>query len=460
MQRNSKERTAPKNLYKRQLASGWTWYARLTLPKDGVMVRQAINLHTQSLAVARKKVAQLQNAPEESSPAEETERPETVAEAIERLLDKAKREGLKTWKGRKQMLQRHALPIIGEMYVTQVRRQDVRLVLETARDNGLARQTITHLRNALSRIFADLLEDEEIHLNPATGVRIPAGAKVQQKERVQLNDAELGLVLNYLDGLPDEARIIGTPVRELQTMITAARYIGGMRTSDLHAWQWGDIDVAEWKNCRVRRPKTKGHHKELSDVAHPLTPGIRRILKRWWKHEGSPKVSYDRQGRPKWKFEDGRTITEPPLVFPCRNGPRAGKQKLNTAYSAELRQALRQALGFQPKELTTTKVRSNGRPMTVNRIEWVLERATTARERALLEETETTLPVDFHGLRHAYCTDLAAKGVTLQEQMALAGHTQTQTAMRYVQLGQSSLRPETLAGLPDAPLPSLRVVGT
>jgi hypothetical protein len=44
---------------------------------------------------------------------------------------------------------------------------------------------------------------------------------------------------------------------ELHTMALTSRAFGGMRTSDLHAWDWEHVDTVSWRNAHVPRPKTK-----------------------------------------------------------------------------------------------------------------------------------------------------------------------------------------------------------
>lgn len=40
-------------------------------------------------------------------------------------------------------------------------------------------------------------------------------------------------------------------------MALVSRTFGGARTSDLHAWDWGHVDIVNWADAHVSRPKTK-----------------------------------------------------------------------------------------------------------------------------------------------------------------------------------------------------------
>jgi hypothetical protein len=126
---------------------------------------------------------------------------------------------------------------------------------------------------------------------------------------------------------------------------------------------------------------------------------LRPILRDWWERHGRP--------------------TEGP-IFPVRLGSRAGEYRGAQSHAEAFRRDLRRAFGVDCMRETET-VRRNGRRLT--KIEWIQARALTARERVLFEETATTLPVDLHSWRRAYCQALADADVTAQKAKALAGHS-------------------------------------
>ena len=129
---------------------------------------------------------------------------------------------------------------------------------------------------------------------------------------------------------------------------------------------------------------------------------LREPLRSWWQHESCP-------------------VTGP--VFPVRLGPRAGENRTrgNTSFAKRLRRDLARALrwaGIEPR-------------------------------RELFEETPLTLPVDFHSFRRSYNTALADADVSVQKAMALAGHSDPKTHMRYVRLATAAQQ------VPEAALPNL-----
>jgi hypothetical protein len=118
----------------------------------------------------------------------------------------------------------------------------------------------------------------------------------------------------------------------------------------------------------------------------------------------------------------------------------------------ELRAAESQLLGFRP---------GSGREA----YRAALQRAARARAAAmkldvLQSGSERFRAVDFHSFRRAFNTALGAAGVNVQQAMALAGHKDPRTHMRYVQLGQRGPLPTPLAALPVLPLLGTKLTET
>lgn len=109
----------------------------------------------------------------------------TFAEFIERKYKPEHLSGL-----RKQSrisaagrLDNHILPVLGEMRMRDITRDDCQRVIATAAGKGLSVQTQTHLRNLMSSVFS-LAEDCEWTVgNPARRVRLP---KLTFKQRIPL----------------------------------------------------------------------------------------------------------------------------------------------------------------------------------------------------------------------------------------------------------------------------------
>jgi integrase len=98
----------------------------------------------------------------------------------------------------------------------------------------------------ISSVLGELWRDEVVSDNVALRVAIPKGAATDNRERVILTDAEFEALMACPNVDP-----------ELHVMALASRTFGGMRTSDLHAWDWSHIDTARWADAHVPRPRRR-----------------------------------------------------------------------------------------------------------------------------------------------------------------------------------------------------------
>jgi integrase len=347
---------------KPQFRHGQYW-GRHTIDVVGVTVRRWFPLGTDSLALASAKNEELRERLSRGEIPKETETraPELVSGAFKRIVAKQREEGMKSWKDREQRLRDYALPVLGKLTISAVRAQHGREVLEHCVSTGKSKQTVTHLRNDLSSIFDALWRDDLIPENPLDKVRIPKIAKQDNRARQILTDEEFAQFVTC------EAVSL-----RLRTMAMVSRTLGGLRTSDLHAWRWEHIDVSTWRTCQIRRPKTRGMaFLELPDL-------LRFWLRRWWVEVGSP-------------------TTGP--VFSVGRGERSDEHRAHTGYARQLRAALI-AAGVTRAELH--------------------------------EDGDFSKRVDFHSFRRAYTTALADLGLNVQTTMRLAGHSKVETHLGYV----------------------------
>lgn len=336
-----------------------------------------IPLHTDDLRVAQARRRALANDPTRAAPATATE---TFAEAADRLVAVQLLAQVPSAKARASRLRRWAFPRIGSMLVTAVRPGHITSVLEHVASLGRSSTTLTHMRGDMIFVFGRLLKEEVITRNPARGelVDTPAGTD-DPRPRVLLRDEEFASLVNA-----------PTTGAQLRMMSIASRAFGGMRTSDLRAWQWGHVDLAGWQHADVPRPKTtKRSRRAPGEPAYMLE-----------RLELPPAVAIELE---RWHDVTGRPLAGP--VFPM---PAARK-----SYAAELRAALL-AAGVDRHELH--------------------------------HSTPTTKRVDFHSFRRSWATAIGAAGLNAQTAMKVTGHRQLSTHMRYV-------RPEAIS-IPSAAIPT------
>ena len=386
------------------------WCARLTVTIDGERVRKVVELGTADKLAARRKLQRLlletEGAPDAGEVVARTERPETFADAAERIYRLRVAAGVKSAKDEHGRTVAYAVPLLGELPVSQVTASQVNGVLDSVAERGKSKQTVIHVKQGLRAIFAQLKREGAIAGNPASEAALPRMPQVPRRERVILTDEELAIYLAYAP--PDRRERYG--VAERQTLAAVSRMFGGLRSGDLHALRWEHLDTADFIWGVAPREKT-GTPQPL-EIPVPLRP----ILRQWWEEHRSPETG---------------------LVFPASRGKRAGEHKIKVSHARALKKDLRRAFGLS----TWDGERWQDRPVSTY----------DRRELELFTETSYSRPVDFHSFRRAFTTALADAGVTVQIAMRLAGHTSTAAHMRYVMA--------KVRQVPEAALPKLLPAG-
>jgi integrase len=325
-----------------------------------------ISLHTDDKRVALARQRALANDPTSTAP---TSSIETFKEAALRHVGVQLVAKVPSAPARKSRLERWAIPIIGEMLVTAVRPGHITSILEHVAALGRSSTTLAHMRGDLIYIFGRLLKEEGVTRNPARGdlVDTPPGVDDERK-RVILRDEEFATLVQAATTPP-----------QLRMMSIVARAFGGMRTSDLRAWQWEHIDLppgGAWTWADVPRPKTSrkacragGRAARFALERLALPPPVAAELRAWWLAAGRPAT--------------GSVFSFPPA---------------RKSFALDLRAALL-AAGVDRHELHY--------------------------------DTDRSRRVDFHSFRRAYVTAIARAGLNAQTAMKAAGHRQMATHMLY-----------------------------
>jgi integrase len=411
------------------------WHARVTTNAkgpDGKALRDWISLGTADYATAERKLARFLaeqakgRTPEAAAVA--ASQPDTIAAYFDAIGDRLSA-------GDRDNIRANVLPLLGTVALVDVKPVHVKSVRDAvlarnarrhdgSREGGrqkvldhkVRRGTVGKVLGALRRLLAAAVEDEILEQNPASDVRLPKQRGADReivKPRAILTDDEIAAFL------ASEAVDL-----ELKMLSLVARCEGGMRTGDLHAWDWTHLDLPGFASCTIPRGKTAAP--EVLDVPEMLRP----FLRAWWERAGSP-------------------IAGP--VFPVRKGKRAGEHKgPRTSHAKRLRRDLARAGVFRlpPVEVPATKPGTRtdlGRAVEGTKLE-------PSPRDPLYFQTPTSMPVDFHSFRRAFNTALAAAGVNVQKAMKLAGHSNAATHMRYV------MNAPEMRAIPDAALPRLAPV--
>jgi hypothetical protein len=304
------------------------------------------------------------------------QRPDSVEEAARAWCEARKVRGVAMADTELGYFTHHVFPIIGAMPTVDVRRADIRRVLDAAATRKpaksmsptLSRETVTKIRAVMHRFFGSLETDEKIVTNPVRGVDVPK-ARTDKRPRTLVLDGEY----NALFACPDISV-------ETKVLALTARTLGGARTAECLRWDWSMIDRATFEACTLPRAKTGDFQQlEIPEVLRPF-------LHAWWTQHDEPDAG---------------------PVFPITRGPRKGQARGKTSFAARLRAALRKALTWAKMPI---------RP-------------------ELFQDTPHRRKTDFHSRRREYVSALAASGANEQTAMALAHHSDSKVHRRY-QLAQ------------------------
>lgn len=361
----------------------------------------------------------------EGAPAE-VNRIETADEAFARVVPELGRDGFTTWEDRLSRLKRYASPEIGSLPITNVDSGCIRLVLHSKLvKESLAKTSVRHLRNDLLAVFGHLKETSLVPVNPVIGVKLPGRLREEKRPRVLLTDGEF-----------DTFMTCNRVPKILQLKALCSRNFGGMRTSDLHAWDWVHVDLEGFEVAQVYRPKTDGQVGENQPTLELVTLVIPEQL------AGMLRAYWEKQGKP----------TSGP-VFPVLKGKRKGQRQTKRSHARELRYYLwaagvhRPMPGFDAAlahlravEAELAKARADkakGRVRGLQRSCKAAQKAAQALD-VLQVGNDQYQCVEFHSFRRLFATAVGASGLNMQTAMALTGHKSPTTHLKYVKLSQKA----------------------
>ena len=160
---------------------------------------------------------------------------------------------------RKQAL-RHIVPVLGELRISDVTRQDVERLAASMEGSPVQRNRVLAL---LSRLF-NLFERWELrpqHTNPARGIE---RSREEERDRV-LSAEEIGSLSRALNLVQENSLTLAAAIR-----FTA---ITGLRIGEVLAIRWADVD---FRNGRLVLPKTKTGRR-THDLPAPALEVLREL---------------------------------------------------------------------------------------------------------------------------------------------------------------------------------------
>ena len=198
---------------------------------------------------------------------------DTIAELAARYVEEHAKPKKRSWKNDRRLLGKHILPIWRHRAAREIRRQDVREVIQAVAHGG-APITANRLRALLHKLFAFAIEQELVETNPVTHVARPGVER--RRDRVLSND-ELRVLWQRLDV---ESSVIAAAFR--LRLLTAQRggEVRDMRWVDLDLESgWWTIPASSSKNGLAHRvPLTAQTLSILKDVGNAAAPDAMYVL--------------------------------------------------------------------------------------------------------------------------------------------------------------------------------------
>jgi integrase len=310
----------------------WTksgWRARLTVEIDGVAVQKSFDLETKDQAVAKVKLRRLLKLHVPAK--EQASAPMTVGEYGDPWLARREGLGIAAASYERRFFERIWKPAIGNRPLVEVTKADIQQVIDDAaageirplprRDGdepeAYSRQSVSHLRATIVRLFQAAWKDEIVSENRAARTDVPDMNEDTTKARAVLTDEEIGALIAE-----------PTVDAEIKVLVLLSRTVGGLRSGDLNGLDWTAFSPG-FVTCTFVRRKTR--KKKPAPQTLVVPEPVRPFLVVWWERQGSP-------------------VAGP--VFPVRRGVRAGqaKKRSNMSYADRLRRELLKA-GLDRHEL-------------------------------------------------------------------------------------------------------------
>jgi integrase len=204
----------------------------------------------------------------------------TFAEAAEVWLARRRAPGkdgqpaVRSWVNDRARLDHYLKPFFGRMRLNAIRRVEVKTFIEQVRPR-LAAQSIRNCLGILSRLFNDHIEEDMPLVNPVArldrATRRALGPKWDPKKTPFL--ARKDDLRRTYQALPEMAE--KAPWRPM----FATGVFAGLRTSEVMALEWPDVDFAA-RLIHIRRSATGPLKDDEARVA-PLSTTLSRVLSEW-----------------------------------------------------------------------------------------------------------------------------------------------------------------------------------
>lgn len=170
----------------------------------------------------------------------------------------------------RRSIESYVIPFFAGWRLADVDRADVRRLVKSLEDRGLAPASVVKNIAPLRAMFATALDDGIVRQNPCAGLRINRRRSEadEEPEAKAMTRAELQRLLEEI------------PARWLLLFELLAKT--GLRISEALGLDWSDVEFGAQPRLRVRRQCYRGDLRQLKSHAGrrdlPLSPGLARAL--------------------------------------------------------------------------------------------------------------------------------------------------------------------------------------
>jgi integrase len=168
--------------------------------------------------------------------------------------------------------ERHVLPEIGTVRLRDLSAKRIREWMQTLERKGRSANTIRKARAALSAMLATAVEDDDLTINPAVGVRyVPSDAARQRHEKRKRRELHAEDVGAILAAMPERWRVFFALLTQT-----------GVRIGELLGLTWGRVELGDDPCIYVVEQVYRGRRKRLKTEASlgrvPLSQTMAREL--------------------------------------------------------------------------------------------------------------------------------------------------------------------------------------
>jgi integrase/recombinase XerD len=174
----------------------------------------------------------------------------------------------RAWREDRNRWNRHLDPFFGKMAADTIDSASIRAFVELKLKEGLSSTTVGHLVRLLSTLYTDIVERKLAPLNPVRGL-----TRATRKLYRNARDPADTPFLETMDAVRDVYRALPAPFN----LAFAIGAMGGLRTGEILALQWCDVDVVR-RRIRVHQQARHGKLGPVKDDDSRQVPILDSLL--------------------------------------------------------------------------------------------------------------------------------------------------------------------------------------